>query len=330
MTAGAAVPATLFLGLGASLAACSSPAARPAPAAALTVYAAQAPELTGPVLDAWRAQTGVDIDLVHGGMGELLSRIRAERERPLGDVLWGGSPEVYALNADLFTPFESGEESAYLDNDPSRKWHPFSLNLIYLVVNTSRSPGPVPTRFRDLVDPRWKKIGPVGFSNPVVSGTGYTIAAALASVLGWEFVRDLLRNAWITDSSDSMFKWVKDGETATGFLFEMTLRDYLAAGAPLAPALTEEGLIAQIDGFGLVARAPHEETARSFLTYLASVEAHRLVREKAGRRSARRDVPPAEGLLDLHGRTLIRPDPLWLGRDRAQILRHFEQAREGR
>ncbi len=329
MTGRAGVTAALILPLGVFLAGCSSPAARPA-RAGLTVYSAQAPELTGPMLDAWRARTGVDIDVVHGGMGELLSRIRAERERPLGDLIWGGSPEMYSLNADLFAPFETGEESAYLDHDPTRKWHPFSLNVIYLVVNTARAPGPLPTRFADLLDPRWKRLGPIGFSNPVVSGTGYTIAAALASTLGWDFVRDLLRNAWLTDSSDSMFKWVKDGETATGFLFEMTLRDYLAAGAPLAPVLTEEGLIAQIDGFGLVAGAPHPDAALPFLRFLAGEEAARIARETAGRRSARRDVPPADGLLDLEGRTLIRPDPLWLGRDRALILARFEEAREGR
>jgi iron(III) transport system substrate-binding protein len=329
MTARAGVTAALPIALAAALAGCSSSAARSARSTCLTVYSAQAPELTGPILDAWRARTGCDIDVVHGGMGELLSRLRAERERPLGDVLWGGALEMYALNADLFTPFVSGEESAYLDNDPSRKWHPFSLNLIYLVVNTARAGSP-PNTFRELLDPRWQRLGPLGFSNPVVSGTGYTIAASLASVLGWDFVRELLRNAWLTDSSDSMFKWVKDGETAAGFLFEMTLREYLAAGAPLAPALTQEGLIAQLDGFGMVAGAPHAETAREFLRYLAGAEAHRLARESAGRRSARRDVPPAEGLLDLRGRTLIRPDPSWLGRDRAEILRRFEEARDGR
>ena len=84
------------------------------------------------------------------------------------------------------------------------------------------------------------------------------------------------------------------------------------------------------DGFGLIAGAPHADAARPFLRYLASQEAHQLARERSGRRSARRDVPAADGLLDLRGRTLIRPDPVWLGRDRARILARFEEAREGR
>lgn len=316
----------------ASAGACARPAtsSRPTPSTSLTVYVAQAPEMVDPIVAAFRARSGVAIDTVHGGMGELLSRIRAERERPLGDALWGGSPEMYAQNADLFAPFESGEEAAYALGDPAHEWHPFSHNVIYLVANTARARGPLPRSFRELLLPAVRRQGPLGISNPSVSGTGYTIVAALAAELGWDFVARLLEGAWITDSSDTMFKWVKDGETAFGFLFETTLRDDLAAGAPLAPLLTEEGLITQADGFGLIAGAPHAADARRFLSFLATRQAHALVRETAGRRSARRDVPPAPGLLDLSGQRLLQPDPSWLARERVQILARFEAAREGR
>ncbi len=296
----------------------------------LTLYVAQPPEMVDPIADAFRERTGIVIDTVHGGMGELLSRIRAERERPLGDALWGGAPEMYALNADLFAAFESGEEPAYPLVDPGHRWHPFSHNIIYLVANTTRVSGPPVRSFGELLEPRVRRQGPLGFSNPSVSGTGYTIVGALATALGWNFVKAMLENAWISDSSDSMFKWVKDGETAYGFLFETTLRDDLAAGAPLQPVLTEEGLITQADGFGLLASAPHEADARRFLSFLATAEAHTIVRASAGRRSARRDVPPAPGLLDLGDRKLMTADPKWLGQERAAILARFEAARGGR
>lgn len=325
-----AVVAALALAGGLGCARDAPPAAAPGRPAGLTVYVAQAPEMVDPIVAAFRAQSGIAIATVHGGMGELLSRIRAERERPLADALWGGSPEMYAQNADLFAPFETGEEDAYALRDPTRKWHPFSHNVIYLVANTARAPGPLPTSFRELLLPAVRRQGPIGFANPSVSGTGYTIVTALASSLGWDFVARLLESAWITDSSDSMFKWVKDGETAFGFLFETTLRDDLAAGAPLRPVLTEEGLITQADGAGLIAGAPHDADARRFLAFLASAEAHRIVRATAGRRSARDDVTPAPGLLDLRGRKLIQPDPSWLARERATILSRFEAAREAR
>ncbi len=311
---------------------CSRPetARSPArPSAGLTIYAAQGGEVTDPVVDAYRRENpGLVIQIIRGGMGEMLSRIRAEREQPIGDLLWGGSPEMYAINDDLFAKAELSEARHFKQRDPAGKWHPYSINVIYLVVNTTRV-ARVPASYREILSPAFRAQGPIGLSNPAVSGTAYTILTSLVTALGWDFVDSMLGNVWLTDSSDSMFKWVKDGETAAGFLFEASLRDYRASGAPLEPVLAEEGLIMQSDGAGLIAGGPHPEDALAFLAYMSSAEAHEIVRTRVGRRSARDDVAPASGLLDLKGRTLIRPDPLWVGRDRKIILARFDASREG-
>jgi len=298
------------------------------PAAGLTIYAAQGGEVTDPVVDAYREKNpDLSIQIIRGGMGEMLSRIRAEREKPIGDLLWGGSPEMYAINDELFARAELPDAGHFTLTDPAGKWHPYSNNVIYLVVNTTRV-SRVPASYREIIAPEFRAQGPIAFSNPVVSGTAYTILTSLVTVAGWDFVDSMLGNVWLTDSSDSMFKWVKDGETAAGFLFEASLRDYLSSGAPLQPVLAEEGLITQSDGAGLIAGGPHPESAFAFLAFMASREAHEIVRTKVGRRSARDDVAPAKGLLDLTGKKLIRADPVWVGRDRAKILARFDEARE--
>ena len=297
-------------------------------AAGLTIYAAQGGEVTDPVVDAYRRlNPNLTIQTIRGGMGEMLSRIRAEREKPIGDLLWGGSPEMYAINDELFQSARLKEAEHFKRTDPRGKWHPYSINVIYLVVNTTRV-ARVPASYRELVASDFRAQGPIAFSNPTVSGTAYTILTSLVTVLGWDFVDSMLGNVWLTDSSDSMFKWVKDGETAAGFLFEASLRDYVAAGAPLVPVLAEEGLITQSDGAGLIAGGPHPENALAFLEYMASAEAHEIVRTRVGRRSARDGIAPANGLLDLTGRKLIRADPLWVGGERGTILARFDAARE--
>jgi iron(III) transport system substrate-binding protein len=292
------------------------------------VYAAQGAEITTPLLEAYqRKHLGLRIDVIRAGTGEMLARIRAERENPIGDVLWGGSLEMFTANEDLFARAELVEAEAFEEADPSGKWHPFTTNLIHLAINTERVREAPPASFSELADPRWRRLGGIALSNPGASGTGYSVVTALASALGWDFISALLRNCRLTDSSDSMFKWVKDGETAAGFLFETTLRDYVAAGAPLVPVPASEGLIVQTDGFGLIAEAKHGAAALAFMDYLASQEAHEIVRTKVGRRSARRGVSPAPGLLDVAGRTFIRPDPAWASRRRKEILARFDEAR---
>ena len=105
------------------------------------------------------------------------------------------------------------------------------------------------------------------------------------------------------------------------------LRDALAAGAPVRPVLTREGLITQTDGFGMISGARHPQAAAAFMRYLASEEAHEIVRSQVGRRSAREGVGTPPGLLDLRGRTLIQAAPLVLAA-RADLLARFDEARE--
>ena len=282
-------------------------------------------------MEAWqRKNPDLRINLIRGGAGELLSRMRAEKARPLGDVFWGGAIELYRANGDLFAPADLKEAAEFDFRDPERKWHPWTRNVLHLAVNTRRVPDDLPTSFRDLADPKWSRRGRIGLSHPASSGTAYTILPALVTVHGWDYVAALLANARLTDSSETSFKWLKDGEVAAGFIFEKILLDYVSAGAPLKMVVAEEGVIQQADGLGLVAGAPHPEAAVAFLDWMAGAEAHEIVRAKLGRRSARRGVAPSPGLMDLAGVTLIQPDVQWITTQRDDILKRFEDARRAR
>lgn len=265
--------------------------------------------------------------MIRGGAGELLSRMRAEKARPLGDVFWGGALELYRSNGDLFAPLDIGEEAAFEGRDPERKWHPWTRNVLHLAVNTRRVTGDLPRSFKDLADPKWRARGRIGLSNPAGSGTAYTIVPALVTVHGWDFMTALLANVRLTESSETSFKWLKDGEVAAGFIFEKMLIDYVAAGAPLRMVIAEEGVIQQADGCGLIAGAPHPEEAAAFLRWMATAEAHEIVRARLGRRSARKDTAPSPGLMDLTGVRLIQPDVEWITSRRDEILGQFEDAR---
>lgn len=307
---------------------CARRSGAPSGRADLTVYAAQGAEITTPVLDAYqRLHPGLEIDVIRAGTGEMLARIRAERENPLGDLLWGGALESYTANADLFEPVPLSGTERFDAADPSARWHPFTTNVIHLVVNTERLRDAPPVSFADLADPRWRARGRIALSNPAGSGTGYTVVTALVTLHGWDYVTALLRNCRLTESSDSMFKWVKDGETAAGFLFETTLRDYVSAGAPLRPVLASEGLIVQTDGFGLIAGARHRQAALDLIEFLRTDEASEIVRTQVGRRPARRGLAPPPGLLDVSSRPRVPVDAAWLERDRHDILARFDAAR---
>jgi iron(III) transport system substrate-binding protein len=299
------------------------------PSAALDIYAAQGQEITTPLIDAWQQKNpDLRINVIRGGAGELLSRMRAEKASPLGDVFWGGAIELYRANGDLFAPLDVADEAEFFESrDPERKWHPWTRNVLHLAVNTRRVPDDLPRSFKDLADPKWAKRGRFGMSNPATSGTAYTIVPALVTVHGWDFMAALLKNVRLTDNSETSFKWLKDGEVAAGFIFEKMLMDYVAAGAPLKMVVAEEGVIQQADGCGLIAGGPHPGPAAAFLRWMAGAEAHGIVRDRLGRRSARKGIAPSPGLMDLTGVKIIQPDVEWITNGRDEILRKFEAAR---
>ena len=51
------------------------------------------------------------------------------------------------------------------------------------------------------------------------------------------------------------------------------------------------------------------------------------MRDRLGRRSARKGIAPSPGLMDLTGVKLIEPDVEWITTRRDEILKQFEDAR---
>lgn len=56
----------------------------------LTVYSPHPAETINLVIQEFEEQTGIKVEIVAAGTGELLKRVESESDNPLGDVLWGG------------------------------------------------------------------------------------------------------------------------------------------------------------------------------------------------------------------------------------------------
>src|SRR5665213_2053320 len=55
----------------------------------------------------------ITVDVINSGVGELFTRIKAEKSRPQGDVLLGSSIEAYQSDPDLFEPYKTADDAAY-------------------------------------------------------------------------------------------------------------------------------------------------------------------------------------------------------------------------
>lgn len=78
--------------------------------ASLVIYTQHPTEFVTPSVREYEARTGVEVEVVRGGSGELLERIRNEKEAPTADVLWGGSLYTVKPYAELFEDYHTENE----------------------------------------------------------------------------------------------------------------------------------------------------------------------------------------------------------------------------
>ena len=76
----------------------------------LVVYCPHPLAFINPLVEEFEKQSGVKVDVVAAGTGELLKRVESEKANPLGDIFWGGSLSTMKPKADLFEPYKSANE----------------------------------------------------------------------------------------------------------------------------------------------------------------------------------------------------------------------------
>ena len=75
----------------------------------LVVYSPAPEGLLNMIIQEFQDETGVKVELIQAGSGELLTRIQSESENPLADVMFGGGAESMEAYKDYFEAYESPE-----------------------------------------------------------------------------------------------------------------------------------------------------------------------------------------------------------------------------
>lgn len=127
----------------------------------LTVYSGRGERLIKPVLDAFTASTGVQIELLSSGTTELVNRLKAEGDRTSADLLItndAGSLEL-ARTAGLLRPLNMREVERAIPAQfraPDNAWVGLSGRFWIVVYNTTLVKPDQVKSLLDLADPKWK------------------------------------------------------------------------------------------------------------------------------------------------------------------------------
>jgi len=294
-----------------ALAGCSGAAAGASGKAGadLVVYSSHPEDIARFAVSEFRDRTGLSVRLVLGGTGELLKRLRSETGRPsaeTGDLLWGGGAESLSASADLFQPYRSAEDAAI---PPALKaadgtWTGFCVLPMVIVYNRRLLPdAAAPRSWADALFP--PLAGRIAFADPAASGSSYTILRTVVSALGSTpglSERDAAAAfasavaGRIIPDSKLVAPSVASGQFLVGFVVENAAAELIAAGSDLGIVYPADGTSAVPDGVAVVRGTPRAEAARRFADFALSRDVALVLSGRFGRRSARSDVAPPQGL----------------------------------
>jgi len=278
------------------------------------------------VVPRFEAATGVRVETMMAGTGELMARLRAESANPQADVLWGGALFTVVPDADLFADYTTVNEPYIAESQknaegPFTRFHT-SARLMMTNTELLEKLGVEVNGYACLLQPELR--GLIAFTDPAASASSFNHLINMLYAMGpdnnpdegWDYVKALAENmdGIMLPGSSAVVRGVADGEFAVGLTPEESPWEFIEAGAPVGFAYISEGIIATSSGAFVVAGAPNPLAAQAFVDFVTSYEIQSVMEVEMGRRPVRAGIPGAGGLMPGND------ELVWLEHDVAYIL----------
>jgi iron(III) transport system substrate-binding protein len=257
----------------------------------LTIYSGRSERLIKPVLDAFTANTGIQIELLSSGTTELVNRLKAEGDRTSADLLItndAGSLEL-ARTAGLLRPLNMREVDRAIPAQfraPDNAWVGLSGRFWIVVYNTTMVKPDQVKSLLDLADPKWKdKIAIPNSGSEYLQAGVSVIRATQGDEKTRQFLQGLKTNAdgQVYQKSSQIVDAVAKGQVALGIVNHYYVYRHLAAqpGAPIAVLMPDQqeggmGAIMNVAGVGIVKSTKHLDSAKLLVEFLVAQAGQKL------------------------------------------------------
>ena len=266
----------------------------------LVIYTTVSKGVVSELVPMFEKETGIKVEIVRAGVGELIKRIQSEKDNPLADVLWGSAlASLQAAGEPYFEHYVSVNNDAMVDRYKNIEgWVTrHSLAVRCLLVNKNLI-GDIPvTGYADLLNPALK--GKISHVDPSASSSGYGHLCNMLFAMGgndldkgWEYVDKFCANLGnkLLNSSSAVWKGVNDGEYTVGLTYEEVALQSVKSGAPVKIVYMKEGCFVEPNCTAIIKNAKNLENAKKFIDFLTGKEAQSMLINKLNLRSVRKDV----------------------------------------
>jgi iron(III) transport system substrate-binding protein len=300
----------------------------------LVVYTPNEEGMLNNLIPVFESNTGVTVQLITAGTGELYQRIRSEAGKPQGDVMFGGGAAQANANLELWGEYTSPENSAMVEAGKNRTgfFTPYQADGSNLLVNkdAAAQAGVTITSYADLLKPELK--GKIAFGDPTASSSAFAQLTNMLKAVGgdyesdaaWDYVRALVvqLDGISIGSSSQVARDVVNGEYIVGLTYEPLSLNFVNSGAPVEIVYPAEGAAFLPATIQVIKGGPNQAAAQAFIDFVISEEGQTIIAEKTAGRPLREGVtkPGLPALADI---PTIEEDGAYVSQHRDEIVAKY-------
>lgn len=303
----------------------------------LTVYTPESQELINLIIPGFEKETGIKVEVIAAGTGELTKRIASETDNPIADVLMGSSTAILMPKKDLFQEYVSPNDQ-YMTNgfkNTTGYFTPFKADGSVLLVNKNLIGDIKVKGYADLLNPALK--GKIASADAATSSSAYehlvnmlqamTPNNEMESDKAWNYVKQLVKNlnGKILNSSSAVHKGVADGEYTVGITYEDPACTYVKNGANVEVVYMEEGVVFAGATVEIVKNCKNLENAKKFVDYCLSKEVQDKMGTELCTRALRKDAKVGSHMKPLKDIKLLDSDRKWVADNKSRLAAKFTE-----
>jgi iron(III) transport system substrate-binding protein len=296
----------------------------------LVVYTPNSEPIINIIVPAFEKETGIKVEVLNAGAGEVLTRVRAERNAPYADILLG------AVRADFATYFEkyvSPNDGALVEasRNTTGLATAYMSNGSVILVNDNKIGDIKVESYADLLNPVLK--GRIAAADPATSSSAFAqltnqllaMGGDYTSKAGWTYVGQLISNLGgkVAAGSSNVHKSVADGEYPVGLTYEEPSAGYIRDGAPVRIVYPKEGAVFLDSYVGIVKGAPHRKAAEKFVDFVISLEIQSRLGTDLTVRPLRADAKLGTSLAPLSKIKTLVEDAATVAREKKAMLERY-------
>lgn len=301
----------------------------------LTVYSPNSEGIMNAVVPLFEQQTGIQVEVISAGTGELMARIDSEKNAPIADVMFGGTNSLFQANKDLFMDYVSPEnENLYED---FRSMDAFVTNYVLdgrvLIVNKDLASGIRIEGYKDLLNPELK--GKISSADPTSSSSAFSQLVNMLLANGgfeseqaWSYVEELIQqlDGKINSSSSGVYKSVVEGEMVVGLTYEDPILKLIMDGASnIEIVYPVEGAHFTPSSMGIVKGASNVEAAQKFIDFVLGEDIQTIFGTQLTNRPVRAGVTTGDHLVPFDSINTVHGDMSYVDQNKDNLVEKWTE-----